>query len=481
MHRDRWYRESYASDPGLDTVHSMDIAAACASKLCHICGNTFAKAFLPVHQRQCIKRYTNNSSRAGLNSVEFLGFQEQFAGSQPCTNCMQTVPRNRLSAHLRVCKGSNQPLEKSNVRDRERAEYAVDINKPSMDLQGSEFKYAPSLSLVPPIPRGNLKSDSIEPVAVAADGPIKRQSVPKQPLARQSPNPDSSMKYKRNPRESLIYERDQGESHTLAYERLSFADRGKISTNIEGLPVRLKPKFDQDERDATVSDDTSQDLPSAPDDEEQNNYAGDVVRIPCQLCGRKFAEDRLSVHIKACKVASKTRKVFDAGKARVRGTDLEKYTEIRKQKNPAAETIKLKVTIYQAVSYTKLTTSEQKSNWRAKHQNFIQMVRAARDPNAKDSNSDNLNNHGGFDPYADYVQCEHCGRRFNEDSAKRHIPVCASAKAKQRFTSPQKTSIMGSQSSVSPREQPARKDEMLKKRIGFKPPKPKSKSTLSLK
>lgn len=26
----------------------------------------------------------------------------------------------------------------------------------------------------------------------------------------------------------------------------------------------------------------------------------------------------------------------------------------------------------------------------------------------------------------DYVQCPHCGRRFNESAAERHIPKCAS-------------------------------------------------------
>ncbi|KAI8812802.1 hypothetical protein BJ742DRAFT_791863, partial [Cladochytrium replicatum] len=446
------------------------MAAAGASKLCHICGCTFPKSFLPVHQRQCIKRYTN-SQRTGLNSVEFLGFQEKFAGSQPCANCMQTVPRNRLSAHLRVCKGTSQQLDTSTVRDRKRAEYAMDVHKTAKDLPESEFRYASPLSLVPPIPRGSLKSESIESVAVAADGPIKRQAIPKRPLERQSPKPEPEkpVNNKKNTRDSLVAERAQETGRNLEkalgnqfHERLSLIDR---SINIDDLPLKSKHVHKQEkayESDASDHEKhSSQYVPNPPDDDEQNNYADDVIRIPCQQCGRKFAEDRLNVHVKACKVASKTRKVFDAGKARVRGTDLEKYTEISKHKNPAAESIKLK-----------------KNNWRAKHQNFIQMVRAARDPNAKDTSSFAAGNQGGFDPYADYVQCEHCGRRFNEDSAKRHIPVCASAKAKQRFASPQKTIITRSQNRVSANA-PAKRDEMLKKRTGFKPPKPKS-STLSL-
>ena len=51
-----------------------------------------------------------------------------------------------------------------------------------------------------------------------------------------------------------------------------------------------------------------------------------VPNLPCSICNRKFMEqDRLDKHILICSNSKKTRKVFDTAKARVVGTDMEKY------------------------------------------------------------------------------------------------------------------------------------------------------------
>lgn len=52
----------------------------------------------------------------------------------------------------------------------------------------------------------------------------------------------------------------------------------------------------------------------------------------CTICDRKFVADRLARHRVACKKASAERKVFDVQKARVQGTDMEKYlTKVKKE------------------------------------------------------------------------------------------------------------------------------------------------------
>ena len=55
--------------------------------------------------------------------------------------------------------------------------------------------------------------------------------------------------------------------------------------------------------------------------------------VMCQVCGRKFADDRLAKHMKICRVTSnKKRKVMDPVKTRTQGTEHEKYVA-----NPARQ------------------------------------------------------------------------------------------------------------------------------------------------
>ncbi len=52
--------------------------------------------------------------------------------------------------------------------------------------------------------------------------------------------------------------------------------------------------------------------------------------IPCDICGRKFAADRLDKHRNACvKASQKKRKVFDATKMRTDGTEAEQFVKHR--------------------------------------------------------------------------------------------------------------------------------------------------------
>lgn len=56
--------------------------------------------------------------------------------------------------------------------------------------------------------------------------------------------------------------------------------------------------------------------------------------VSCHNCGRKFAEDRLAKHEKACKNATKKRKVMDPSKLRTRGTEMEQFVAHRQPTPP---------------------------------------------------------------------------------------------------------------------------------------------------
>lgn len=55
-----------------------------------------------------------------------------------------------------------------------------------------------------------------------------------------------------------------------------------------------------------------------------------------------------------------------------------------------------------------------KKDWKKQHEEFIAAIRAAKTGNAPPP-TDN----------SDYITCPHCGRKFAEGAADRHIPKCA--------------------------------------------------------
>ena len=129
---------------------------------------------------------------------------------------------------------------------------------------------------------------------------------------------------------------------------------------------------------------------------------------PCMYCGRKFAEESISRHENICQKTSQKRPVFDSSKQRdVKG-------------GPAKFTKKPQTT-----SKALSSTSANRSNWRQKHDEFIQTIRAARGVTAALKQGKELPPPPPPAANPDYVQCPHCLRRFNETAAERHIPFCA--------------------------------------------------------
>ncbi|XP_053970624.1 serine-rich adhesin for platelets isoform X2 [Hylaeus volcanicus] len=130
---------------------------------------------------------------------------------------------------------------------------------------------------------------------------------------------------------------------------------------------------------------------------------------PCKICGRRFAQDRITLHEQICaKTGQKKRKQFDTVMFRVKGTELEKF--VRKghcKKQPEKP-------------------PEVKSNWRRKHEDFINAIRSAKQVQAHLAAGGKLSDLPPPPPSdtSDYIQCPHCGRKFNKSAADRHIPKC---------------------------------------------------------
>lgn len=78
------------------------------------------------------------------------------------------------------------------------------------------------------------------------------------------------------------------------------------------------------------------------------------------------------------------------------------------------------------VMFQKLKKPAPKSNWRRKHEDFINAIRSAKQVQAHLAAGGKLSDlpPPPASDTSDYVQCPHCGRKFNQSAAERHIPKC---------------------------------------------------------
>ncbi|KAK5647520.1 hypothetical protein RI129_002412 [Pyrocoelia pectoralis] len=183
-------------------------------------------------------------------------------------------------------------------------------------------------------------------------------------------------------------------------------------------PVAMSSKSPAKNQVDSARAQTSSRPPSKQNPRAASNVARDDLQA-CQYCNRRFAEDRLATHEDICaKTGKKKRKVYDATKHRVVGTELEAYTRKPNkslQQKPQPAPVK-------------------KTNWRKKHEEFIGAIRAAKMAQAHVAKGGKLSDLPPPPPSEnpDYVQCPHCGRKFNQSAAERHIPKCATYEFNKR-------------------------------------------------
>ena len=190
--------------------------------------------------------------------------------------------------------------------------------------------------------------------------------------------------------------------------------------------------------------------------------------MSCRLIARDFIPMQ-NRHIPACqKLNTKKRPVYNSSKIRAQGTELESFQRknamkemLGSNKDPSRKKKAPRAPTYEDKVIPTLDPKDKKaSDWRTKHDQFIQNIRMAKLP-ADSEQARKIMASRPADPNPDYVQCHYCDRRFNEQAAERHIPVC-----KQSF---EKSRLHPSSS----RNPDANKDQSLRRRLSFRPPPPK--------
>jgi len=157
--------------------------------------------------------------------------------------------------------------------------------------------------------------------------------------------------------------------------------------------------------------------------------------IPCNGCGRNFRPEAHAKHVGICKkVFQDKRKVYNTTEHRLPdAADAPELAEVRRR--AALATKKGEVGIGDT-SKDKKDKKEVKNNWRIKSEQFRAAMKDAQivkqfqkegrpmselpPPRATNPELD------------DRTQCPHCGRKFAQQAAERHIPACAKTKAKAK-------------------------------------------------
>ncbi|EAS07289.2 zinc finger, C2H2 type protein (macronuclear) [Tetrahymena thermophila SB210] len=185
---------------------------------------------------------------------------------------------------------------------------------------------------------------------------------------------------------------------------------------------------------------------------EKDVLQQDLIECP-EGCGRKFAENILEKHAKVCKkVFQQKRRVFNSAAQRQldeeEGGGVGIPSKIPPISKPLAKKQAPKNTKYENESkedygfrqntggdgkkpnqpFNKKPTDEntkvgkKKSKWQIQSEAFRAQMRMARGETTN-SQYDNQIVKEAFENN-DYIQCEYCGRKFNEQAAQRHIPFC---------------------------------------------------------
>jgi hypothetical protein len=167
--------------------------------------------------------------------------------------------------------------------------------------------------------------------------------------------------------------------------------------------------------------------------EEPEDYDDGEVRVQCSVCDRKFREDVIYKHEKVCKkVFVDKRKTFNTQKQRIIDSEhatMLKYKEKEEKKNEKA----LKNGVQKPIS-KKAKWKKQSEEFRAILRNNNTVTTGFGPNNSNTKGGRNINNGpkpgtSGFVPTPsvfteDYISCNMCNRRYNENAYSKHLPTC---------------------------------------------------------
>jgi hypothetical protein len=159
----------------------------------------------------------------------------------------------------------------------------------------------------------------------------------------------------------------------------------------------------------------------APSMGEEEENRGPMEK--CQYCERKFNPESLAKHENVCQERpdKPKRKAFNSQKARVVTSEQEKLLTEAKKEDKRAKAAPPKKKI---------------PKWKMQSEQFRAVMKNSQQN--EDGTSAPVQLDPQYDEKSDYIQCPTCGRSFNVDAGKRHIPFCAKKQMLDKLKNPQK-------------------------------------------
>eukprot|EP01039_Chlorochromonas_danica_P008185 gene8185-9029_t len=170
-------------------------------------------------------------------------------------------------------------------------------------------------------------------------------------------------------------------------------------------------------------------------DSADEGQAMDGELQQCPHCERKFNPIAFSKHVKICeKVFLKKRKVFDSTKMRVKDDPELLKLNMKAKKEEAKKAKQAPMAAGPPMNDQRPIKPAENGGglpkWKAQSSAFRQAMQAMREYNKAKAAGDPLPPPVVTAPDPSLILCPHCGRRFNEKAAERHIPKCQSIVAK---------------------------------------------------
>ena len=155
----------------------------------------------------------------------------------------------------------------------------------------------------------------------------------------------------------------------------------------------------------------------------------EASRVECANCGRKFGPDSIDKHQRICVKSAKNaakRGTFDAKAMRADGTELNDFVP-----PPSSEKAAKGGAGRKNHGLTDdAAAAAKKEKWKAQSEAFRNAMRAAREyDEAVKAGKPPPPPPAPVEEADDRVPCPHCGRKFNDVAAARHVPHCAQSHA----------------------------------------------------
>lgn len=416
--------------------------------ICYLCGRKYGTKSISIHEPSCIKKwkaenkklpkhlrrkmptkpdYSVLSSGDGnavdqMNEMAFKAAQEQLI---PCEFCGRTFYPERLPVHQRSCTAdkpaATRPRTVTKGRTAPLAHTNQEINKkqPSNAKPETLTKHRISNQKVKETSKENsdggptmlcgLCQKQVSVSNIQAHLMQCNEEMTKRLVQSEAQHKDPPAQKVERPRTRTLH-RGPSNSDKKDAEVDSKNNVNHATYDIDSPDEAAPQKHRKKSTNRKLSKTNSQEPPATTNyptyDVDSNEQDGEDL-VECPLCNRRFAADRIAKHQTVCKkIATNPKKVFDASKQRLAGTEAAQFYNKNKQKSQHAAP---------------------KSNWRQTHEDFIKSIRNAKKVTVHMAKGGKASDLPPPPPSLNpnYVYCQHCDRRFNPEVAERHIPRCA--------------------------------------------------------